>query len=112
MGVLYTELTLTGESPAVSSLGEEAEWPLPPGDKRRAFRTVVRGSPHCGFSSLKVIRPSWPFSPREVSRISLYLYCFLELEKVETLVIFLYHYCAFFCLITNIFQTCLKNTVL
>ena len=94
MGVLYTELTLTGKSPAVFSFCEEAEWTFFPEDKR-AFRTVMRGSPHCRFSFLKVIFPSWPFSPREVSRISLYLYCFLELEKVETLVIFLCHFCAF-----------------
>ena len=95
MGVLYTELTLTGKSPAVFSLGEEAEWTFFPEDKRCAFRTVMKGSPHCRFSFLKVICTSWPFSPREVSRISLYLYCFLELEKVETLVIFLCHFCAF-----------------
>lgn len=50
MGVLYTELTLTGKSSAVFSLGEEAEWTFLPEDKHCAFRTVMRGSPHCRFS--------------------------------------------------------------
>lgn len=50
MGVLYTELTLTGKSSAVFSLGEEAEWTFLPEDKRCAFRTVMRGSPPCRFS--------------------------------------------------------------
>jgi len=45
VGVLYTELTLTGKSSAVFSLGEEAEWTFLPEDKHCAFRTVMRGSP-------------------------------------------------------------------